>query len=72
MPSSDPNLTSRAHNAKIRERESSLLPDETHPFDFTGLLDLDPFDIFRPEFDLDSVDAYLDGYLDLSSSIHRC
>ena len=52
------------------ERNTPPLFDEHNFFDFTRLPDLDPFEMFDPQFNLDSVDAYLDGYLGLNGPVH--
>jgi hypothetical protein len=54
-----PNTTFNMPN-DFHEHNSSLMQD-FNPFLFTEVPGLDPFDT---NFDLDGIDAYLEGYLD--------
>ncbi|KAH8690826.1 hypothetical protein BGW36DRAFT_432609 [Talaromyces proteolyticus] len=67
----DIHLASRLSNPDAYEQNLASLPNEHNPFDFTEVPNLDPFQMFDPRFNLDSVDAYLDGYLDLGFQVHR-
>ena len=48
--------------------ESPMQPlqDPSNLFSFDEMLGLDVFEFFDPDFDLDSIDAFLEGNLDLS------
>ncbi len=54
------NMPNNAH-----ERNPSLAQD-FKPFLFTEVPELDPFEMFNPDFDLDVIDACLEGNLDLA------
>lgn len=46
-----------------------------HDFDmyyFSGMPGLDPFEMFDPKFDLDSINSFLEGNLDPVAPLYNC
>jgi len=59
---SDPSTTQ-----PVQPSHDNCMPNQDpNPFCFTEMPEIDPFEMFDPTFDLDGIDACLEGSLDLS------